>query len=135
MMTSMFSSTLEFRGGHRGKETASYDGEKKQQQGFEQIEAEINKVQAGTRKAKRSRVGEGRQSLQSIESAQESTSKSDGGNGMTETPSNLPKTGGQVAKVLGSLTNDPRITNLLMLVIIAVGMGVHESLQTQVCSL
>ena len=54
---------------------------------------------------------------------------------MTDGTSNLPKTGGQVVRVLGNLTNDPRVTNLLMLVLVFIGMGGAEAAQTQLCTL
>lgn len=54
---------------------------------------------------------------------------------MTDGTSNLPKTGGQVARVAGQLFNDTRITNVLMLVLVLIGMGGAEAVQSQMCSL
>lgn len=54
---------------------------------------------------------------------------------MNDGTSNLPDSGGKVARVIGMLTNDTRITNLLMIVIILIGMGAHEAAQAQVCAL
>ena len=51
---------------------------------------------------------------------------------MTETTEQSAKS---IAKILSTISNDPRITNVMMLVIVAIGLGVHESIQTQVCSL
>lgn len=141
MTISIFKLTLEFRGGLHGEESASHDDEKKQQ--------EVN----GTRKAKRSRagdevnegqedigseaddVGEDRQSQPSDEDASQSVEKSDGGMRMNDGTSNLPKTGGQLVQVLGKLFNDTRITNVLMLVLVLIGMGGAEAVQSQMCSL
>ena len=53
---------------------------------------------------------------------------------MTSEP-NLPKTGGHVARVLGNLTNDTRVTNVLMLVLVLIGMGGAEAGQQALCSL
>ncbi len=127
-------------GGHHGEAT-SHDGAEKKIERRQEAEGYEDEANEGQEECERTihipegEVFAGRQSQRSNQSADESTQETDGGSGMTETPANLPKTSGQVAKVLGNLTNDPRITNLLMLVIIAVGMGVHESIQTQVCSL
>ena len=41
----------------------------------------------------------------------------------------------KVASALGSMFNDPRITNVLMLVLVLIGMGGAEAVQSQVCSL
>lgn len=127
-----FKLTSESRGGRHGEAPASHDEKKTS---GEEDAKEICETNNGQEESEDEVVTtfEGRQSQQSNESVDESTQR--GEFGMTETTPNLPKTGGQVAKVLGNLTNDPRITNLLMLVIIAVGMGVHESIQTQLCSL
>lgn len=54
---------------------------------------------------------------------------------MTDGTSNLPKTGGQAAQVLGKLFNDTRITNVLMLVLVLIGMGGAEAVQSQLCTL
>lgn len=132
MMILTSTSRWEFRGGPHGEALTSHDQKKDQQEGgtegeAETTEPEICREEAFTEDRRR-------QNRTSSQSADEST-LGQGEFGMTEASPNLPKTGGQVAKVLGNLTNDPRITNLLMLVIIAVGMGVHESVQTQLCSL
>lgn len=131
MMISISKLTLASRGGHHGE--ASHDEKKVQRRKEAEGDQEANEGQEVEVAAATSQF-EGRQSQPSGQSADESTQEK-GGFGMTAEPTNLPKTSGQVAKVLGSLTNDPRITNLLMLVIIAVGMGAHEALQSQVCSL
>lgn len=127
-----------YRGGLHGETATSHDGEEKKIQRRFEVEdfEEAHEGQEGdTRSEARKITFEDRQSQPSNKSADESTQETDGGQRMTDTPATLPKTSGQFAKILGNLTNDPRITNLLMLVIIAVGMGVHESIQTQVCSL
>lgn len=136
MMILSSTSPSEYRGGRHGEAPASHDEKKTSGEANEAKGngSEENQAQAGDTGEACDQQGEGRQNFTSDESADESTS-GEGGFGMTEAPPNLPKTGGQVAKVLGNLTNDPRITNLLMLVIIAVGMGVHESIQTQMCAL
>lgn len=54
---------------------------------------------------------------------------------MTDGTSNLPKTGGQVARVAGQLFNDTRITNVLMLCLVLIGMGGAETAQSALCSL
>jgi hypothetical protein len=54
---------------------------------------------------------------------------------MTADTSNLPKTGGQVARVAGQIFNDTRITNVLMLVLVLIGMGGAEAGQQALCSL
>ena len=41
----------------------------------------------------------------------------------------------KAAKALGAMFNDPRITNVLMLVLVLIGMGGAEAVQSQVCSL
>lgn len=135
MMILSSTSPSEYRGGRHGEASASHDEKKTsgEEGGFTEDEAHDEAIKAVCSEERQAERSGRRQNLTSDESADESTLQ--GGFGMTETPSNLPKTGGQVAKVLGNLTNDPRITNLLMLVIIAVGMGVHESIQTQMCSL
>lgn len=122
-----------YRGGLHGEKTASHDGEKKQQQeGGTEGEAGTTKPEIGREEA--FTVDRRRQSLPSTEDAYQSDSK-DGGEGMTDSTSNLPKTGGHVARVLGQLTNDTRVTNLLMLVLVFIGMGGAEAAQTQLCSL
>ena len=135
-MISTFMWTSASRGGRHGEAPASHDEKKTsgEEGESEAITYEANEGQEVGPQFEETASFEGRQNLPSGKSADEST-QTEGGFGMTAEPANLPKTGGQVAKVLGSLTNDPRITNLLMLVIIAVGMGVHESIQTHVCSL
>ena len=131
-----FKLTSEFRGGLHGEAPASHDEKKTNGEEDDEEICETKEVEA--RREERTEgsthIEQDEQSQHSNENADESV-ETDGGFGMTETPANLPKTSGQVAKVLGNLTNDPRITNLLMLVIIAVGFGVHESIQTHVCSL
>ena len=136
MMISISSSILESRGGRHGEATASHDEKKTSGEARESESSVTCEANEGQEESEDEVLTtfEGRQNHPSGESADESTQRQEGF-GMTEASPNLPKTSGQVAKVLGNLTNDPRITNLLMLVIIAVGMGVHESIQTQMCSL
>jgi hypothetical protein len=132
-----------FRGGLHGEKTTSHDGEKKQQ------EASTDRWLEAEPPTERSEVSQGgswaqfvedetasscRQSQPSTQDADESV-ETDGGQGMTDGTSNLPKTGGNVARILGQLTNDTRVTNLLMLVLVFIGMGGAEAAQTQMCSL
>ena len=51
---------------------------------------------------------------------------------MEETP--VP-TKAKAAQILGNMFNDPRITNVLMLGLLLIGMGGAEAVQSQVCSL
>ena len=127
----------ESRGGRHGEASASHDGASKKIQRRVEVQdfEEANEGQEVEPQFEETVSVEDRQGQPSNKGADESTQETDGGQRMTDTPATLPKTSGQFAKILGNLTNDPRITNLLMLVIIAVGMGVHESIQTQVCSL
>ena len=127
-----------YRGGLHGEAVSSHDDrEKKIQRKAETretvtCEGEVSEVEEPVfEEAEEDRIEE-RQSQLSTKNAPQSVEKS-GGLGMTETPESSPKI--QLAKVFANITNDPRITNVLMLVIIAVGMGAHESLQTQLCSL
>lgn len=41
----------------------------------------------------------------------------------------------KAATAIGNAFNDPRITNVLMLVLVLIGMGGAEAIQTQMCSL
>lgn len=139
--------TSVFRGGLHGevnpRKAASHDGEKKHpwRQDFDSSIEERKIEVAETNEAQKQDPAqgavqlEGRPSQPSHQEVAEQTATKQEVSTMSADTSNLPKTSGQLAKVFGNLTNDPRITNLLMLVIIAVGMGVHESIQTQVCSL
>lgn len=137
MTISIFKLMSAYRGGLHGEAVSSHDDRLKKNS-EEEITREagdlfVNEGQASGSQFKETASCEGRQSQPGKECAAQSTTE--GGFGMTTEPSNLPKTGGQVARVLGSLTNDPRITNVLMLVVIAVGMGLHESIQTHACNL
>lgn len=140
-MTSISKLTSAFRGGLHGEKTASHDGEKKvQQEGRERSQPQgwdsPTEVNEGPPWASEGEAqGEGRQSQHGTQDAHESVAKSDGGSRMTDGTSNLPKTGSQVARVLGQLTNDTRVTNLLMLVLVLIGMGGAEAVQSQLCSL
>lgn len=131
--------TSEYRGGPHGEKTTSHDGEKKQQQ-----EASTDRRPEVGTTTERSEVPAGvkdetaiwhRQSQSSNEDIAQCNAKSDGGHGMTDGTSNLPKTGGQVARVAGQLFNDTRITNVLMLCLVLIGMGGAESAQSALCSL
>jgi len=133
-MISICTSTLESRGGRHGEtHSASHDEKKDQQKGDPKAVAEINEVQDAWCPQGVQAVEE-RQIQQSIQDIAEKHEK-EGGFGMTSEPSNLPKTGGQVARVLGNLTNDPRVTNVLLVLIALIGMGGAEAVQSQICSL
>ena len=122
----------ESRGGRHGEATASHDGaKKKQQEGETEGEAEFNEGQENDPEPQGERIGfEDRQGRPSIQNAAKSVEK--GGFGMSESTEQSAKS---VAKILSTISNDPRITNVMMLVIVAIGLGVHESIQTQMCSL
>lgn len=140
MMTLVLKSTSESRGGQHGEASASHDNPKKN--GSEEISPEAKEAPAGEAEgaAKEEIIFEDafeedrfRQGLPSNESAPEGTQQR--GIRMTSTDSNLPKTGAQAAKVLGNFFNDARVTNVLMLVLVLIGMGGAEAVQSQVCSL
>lgn len=122
----------ESRGGRHGEATASHDdSKKKQQQGETEGEAEAIEAQENDPEPQGERIGfEERQSQPSIQDAPQSVEE--GGFAMSETTEQSAKS---LAKILSTISNDPRITNVMMLVIVAIGLGVHESIQTQVCSL
>lgn len=140
MMTLSLKSTSESRGGQRGEAPASHDNPKKN--GSEEIISEAKEAPAGeaegaTKEEISLEIFEEerfRQSLSSNESSPERTEPK-GGDGMTSPDSNLPKTGAQAAKVLGNLFNDARVTNVLMLGLLLIGMGGAEMVQSQMCSL
>lgn len=131
-MTSKLSLTSAYRGGRHGEAPASHDGEKKQREG----EACTNEGQEDGPQfvADETASFEDRPSQLGDEDACKAA-PTDGGQGMTDSTSNLPKTGGQAAQVIGKLFNDTRITNVLMLVLVLIGMGGAEAVQTQMCSL
>jgi hypothetical protein len=143
-MISISKLTSAFRGGHHGEKTTSHDGEKKRQEAGRKIgrseaehdtsTGEDNEGRSWAQFVEDETASSDRQSQPSTQNADESV-ETDGGHGMTDGTSNLPKTGGQVARVVGQLTNDTRVTNLLMLVLVLIGMGGAEALQSQVCSL
>ena len=125
----------ESRGGRHGEAFTSHD--EKKTYGEVELEAtaesndEANEGQGVWIAPKgESEDGEGRQSQPSIQDAVESVEE--GGFGVTETTEQSAKS---IARILSTISNDPRITNVMMLVIVAIGLGVHESIQTQVCSL
>lgn len=137
MTISIFILMSGYRGGHHGEKTASHDGEKKDihEAGENQLSpGEVCEGQGSSCSQRLQVELADRQGLPSTEDAYQSDSK-DGGEEMTDSTSNLPKTGGHVARVLGQLTNDTRVTNLLMLVLVFIGMGGAEAAQTQLCSL
>lgn len=140
MMISSLKSTSEYRGGQHGEASASHDNPKKngsEEIGPEEENSEANEGQEELERpiqSRRAQVCEDRQSQSSNESSPERT-EPNGGDGMTSPDSNLPKTGAQAAKVLGNLFNDARVTNVLMLGLLLIGMGGAEMVQSQMCSL
>ena len=140
MMILNSKSTSVCRGGQHGEASASHDNPKKN--GSEEISPEAKEAPAVEDEGapKEEIIVEEafeedlfRQSLSSNEGPSQRTQK--GGIRMTSTDSNLPKTGAQAAKVLGNFFNDARVTNVLMLGLILIGMGGAEFVQTQACSL
>jgi hypothetical protein len=136
--------TSAFRGGLHGEESTSHDGEKKHQEASTDrwLEAEppterseVSKGRSWAQFDEVETASSDRQSQPSDENAAQGVAETDGGMTMTDGTSNLPKTGGQVARVAGQLFNDTRITNVLMLVLVLIGMGGAEAVQSQMCSL
>lgn len=41
----------------------------------------------------------------------------------------------KAAQAVGAMFNDARVTNVLMLILVLIGMGGAEAVQTQMCSL
>lgn len=131
-MSSLISASV---GGHHGEAVTSYDGrQKKVRRKEDEVFDEANEGQEETDDticSRRAQVFEARQSQLCNQSAAESTQEK-GGVNMDETP--VP-TKAKAAQVLGNMFNDPRITNVLMLVLVLIGMGGAEAVQSQVCSL
>ena len=134
MTISRFTSTSAYRGGLHGEAPASHDEKKDQQEGLELSEAvaqdRVNEGQENDRT--QGEIGfEDRQSHQGSKEIDEVNPEEEG---FTMTAEDLtPKA--KVASALGSMFNDPRITNVLMLVLVLIGMGGAEAVQSQVCSL
>lgn len=144
MMILISKLTSEYRGGHHGEKTASYDGEKKQQEvgrkgptceGTWEEPGEDNEGQDSSCSQRLQGEVADRQSQHGVQGIDEGNAKPVGGSRMTADTSNLPKTGGQVARVAGQIFNDTRITNVLMLVLVLIGMGGAEAGQQALCSL
>lgn len=139
-MTSMSRWTSEFQGGlrfeHKTGPLTSHDEKKASKEG-DRCEAPItgtNKGEEAGCETASFEIRQGRQSVQST-SASKAEEKSGGSVVNTDAAPNLPKTGGQIARVLGNLTNDPRVTNVLLVLIALIGMGGAEAVQSQICSL
>lgn len=146
-MISTFKLTSASVGGHNGEQAqyrASHDDQKKHQEGGHKIgrseaehdpsTAEYNEGRSWAQFVEDETASSDRQSRPSIEDAHQEHEK-EGGPSMTDSTSPLPKTGGHVARVAGQLFNDTRITNVLMLVLVLIGMGGLEQGQAALCSL
>ena len=94
-------------------------------------EVEDIEVQGAT-EAQASESVEERQSQQSTQSIDEINSEETEWS-MMDTPVTSPKA--TAAKALGAMLNDARVTNVLMVILVLVGMGGAEFAQTQMCSL
>lgn len=133
MTISMFILTSESRGGRHGEAPASHDEKKtsgEERESESGVTFEANEGQSNDRSEATDRC-EDRQSHQSHEQIAEINSKEEVSTMKDET---LPPKA-KAVKALGSMFNDPRITNVLMLVLVLIGMGGAEAVQSQVCSL
>lgn len=128
----MSSLTSALVGGLHGEAIASYDRrQKKVRRKEDEVFDEANKGQAVGPQFEETASCEDRPGQQCNQSIAESTQEK-GGVNMDETP--VPSKA-KAAQVLGNMFNDPRITNVLMLVLVLIGMGGAEAVQSQVCSL
>ena len=94
-------------------------------------EVEDNEVQ-DTWSTQGDQVVEERQSQQSTQIIDEINRKETEWSIM-DTPVTSPKA--TAAKALGAMLNDARVTNVLMVILVLVGMGGAEFAQTQMCNL
>lgn len=130
----------ESRGGPHGEEhkktSASHDDEKKDNEDFTEAQAseEVGtEVQEVGRSSQRETAScEERQSQQSSQSIDEVNSQETESVLMEESVTSPKAT---LAKIIGGSLNDPRVTNVLMVILVLVGMGGAEFVQTQACSL
>lgn len=121
----------EYRGGLHGEASASHDEKKVNGEEDDQEICETIEGQAVGPQCEATASCEDRQSHQGCKEIDEVNSEEEG---FTMTAEDLtPKA--KVASALGSMFNDPRITNVLMLVLVLIGMGGAEAVQSQVCSL
>lgn len=132
-----------FRGGPHGEvqsqKFTSHDGEKKTNEEDFPSEAQaseevVDNEGQGIRsnEAQRSSKPEDRQIQQSYKQVAESNPKEEVATMIDET-SSTPKA--KAAQAVGAMFNDARVTNVLMLVLVLIGMGGADALQHQVCSL
>jgi len=122
----------ESRGGRHGEVSASHDERKKGgRETVRQILQEKNSCQEGDR-IEEANTGEDRQSQPSNHETPQEFEKESRESLMEETP--VP-TKAKAVQLLGNMFNDPRITNVLMLGLLLIGMGGAEAVQSQVCSL
>lgn len=131
----------EFRGGLHGEGhtfTSHDKGTKKNNEEDFPIEDEVgdrevedNEVQ-DTWSTQGDQVVEERQSQQSPQDIDEINPK-ETGRSMMDAPITSPKA--TAAKALGAMLNDARVTNVLMVILVLVGMGGAEFAQTQMCNL
>jgi len=82
--------------------------------------------------AQASEVVEDRQSHQSNKQVAESNPKEEV-ESMIDEASTTPKA--KAAQAVGAMFNDARVTNVLMLILVLIGMGGAEAVQSQMCSL
>ena len=121
----------EYRGGLHGETSASHDEKKIIGEEDDKEIVETNEGQEVWEPISGAQDCEGRQSHQSGQEIGEVNHEEEG---LSMTAEDLtPKA--KVASALGSMFNDPRITNVLMLVLVLIGMGGAEAVQSQVCSL
>jgi len=133
-MISRFISTLESRGGRHG-ETKSHD--EKKDSGEEAFESEafdsFEGIKAsGNYRSEASDQCQERPSQPSNQQTPQEFEQETRESLMEETP--VPSKA-KAVQAIGSMFNDPRITNVLMLVLVLIGMGGAEAVQSQVCSL
>ena len=130
MTISRFTSTLASRGGRHG-EAKSHDEKKECEEIHAEENDEVHEGQEGDLDEIEITF-EDRQSQPSNKYAAQVLEQKTRESLMEETP--VP-TKAKAAQILGNMFNDPRITNVLMLGLLLIGMGGAEAVQSQVCSL
>lgn len=129
-MISRFTLTSEFRGGRHG-EAKSHDEKKDWDEIQVQENDEVHEGQEGDC-TEGAIICEDRQSQPSHEQTSQEFEQETREPLMEEAP--VPSKA-KAAQVLGNMFNDPRITNVLMLVLVLIGMGGAEAVQSQLCTL
>ena len=130
----------EYRGGLHGEghKNSSHDKGTKKNHKVESIVEEIeddqdsNEVQDAWSKGNLDQAVEERQSQQSTQIVDKVNSEEKERPVMEDAPLNAKSS---VAKIIGAYFNDARVTNVLMVILVLVGLGGAEFAQTQMCSL